>query len=434
MLIIKPAQFSLKSRLVFTLLVILLPLALAAVLGFGILHRTVVRDFVDASYRQQDLLIPLQRLQLLMLQIEIPLEEYLETGKASQYDLFQARRQAVETSFPALLDRLEGENKALLERTMADWQALNAAAIDLLASQDADDRTAFLTALSRFDNIQASAHDKLEAIFNLVEQDIQHDYDEAALGLERSQWIAGISAALALLLTGAGVVYFSHTILEGVQRLIEGADRFAEGDRDHQIDIQIPPELHKVAEEFNKMIGIIRVSEDKLIEQARRDKLTGLRNRVAYEESIDEAFSRHSRLGESLALVSLDIDFFKKVNDDNGHDAGDLVLKHVARIMEASVRDIDKVFRLGGEEFTLLLPGATAIAARSMGERIRHDIENSEVAVATRALKITVSLGVALLRVDDTPETLAKRADTALYEAKQRGRNRVVIVEDEAGS
>jgi diguanylate cyclase (GGDEF)-like protein len=227
-----------------------------------------------------------------------------------------------------------------------------------------------------------------------------------------------------------GVLTIGRLLRVSVDRLVDGAARFASGDRDHRIDVQVPPELHRVAEEFNHMILRIRDSEAALADLARRDRLTGLLNRRAYDEAIADALARRQRLNEDVAILLLDIDHFKRINDTHGHVAGDEVLRAIAATVTAQVRQIDKVCRLGGEEFVVILQDANRSAAAIMAERIRGAIEHNPVPVDATPIAVTVSIGVANVDDDGDAATLLERADAALYDAKQGGRNRVVIARE----
>lgn len=164
-----------------------------------------------------------------------------------------------------------------------------------------------------------------------------------------------------------------------------------------------------------------------LADLARRDALTGLANRRAFEEALQREVARARRTGEALAVVALDIDHFKRVNDTHGHAAGDLVLAEVAARAQRALRVEDLLARIGGEELAALLPGASLAAAAEVAERIRHAVGDAGIAVAATAIDVTVSLGCAALLADEREgAALLARADARLYDAKRAGRNRVV--------
>lgn len=160
---------------------------------------------------------------------------------------------------------------------------------------------------------------------------------------------------------------------------------------------------------------------------ARRDGLTDLFNRRAFEEHFSKAVEWTDRNeGTLLALVIVDIDFFKKVNDTYGHDAGDQVLRAVARVLARDRRATDSVARLGGEELALILPSVTEKGALEVAERLRERVENLRVNTNAGEVNVTASFGVAIYRSrGGDSAAIFERADKALYAAKHGGRNRV---------
>ncbi len=160
--------------------------------------------------------------------------------------------------------------------------------------------------------------------------------------------------------------------------------------------------------------------------KARHDSLTGLLNRRAMEEAIRAQMQRGRRTGEPHSLLMLDLDHFKSINDRFGHAAGDLVLQHVATMLQANVRKIDQVARVGGEEFLVLMPGASMDTARPAAERLREQLAADSAQFEGVNVSISVSIGIA--QWADHSEELSRlliRADAALYHAKAQGRNRV---------
>jgi diguanylate cyclase (GGDEF)-like protein/PAS domain S-box-containing protein len=177
-------------------------------------------------------------------------------------------------------------------------------------------------------------------------------------------------------------------------------------------------------------IANIRLREA-LRAQSVKDPLTGLYNRRYLEETLQREIRRAARAELSLGILMLDLDHFKKVNDTYGHDAGDTVLREAGTFLTKSVREEDTVCRFGGEEFVIVLPTASAEAARSRAERIRAKLRELTVLHQGQSLgRITVSIGVAELPVNGTSATeLLAAADAALYRAKRNGRDQVVVSE-----
>jgi len=170
------------------------------------------------------------------------------------------------------------------------------------------------------------------------------------------------------------------------------------------------------------------VGKEKLERKAKTDPLTGLMNRLYFEERINQEFTRSQRYHSPLSLLYLDIDFFKKINDSYGHDFGDKVLKEIAEILKQAVRDeVDLPIRWGGEEFAIILPETSYEGARDLAERIRKLVESHEfVTQDGRQVSVTVSIGVSTLNQHSSSAELFQEADQKLYKAKNSGRNKVV--------
>ncbi len=161
---------------------------------------------------------------------------------------------------------------------------------------------------------------------------------------------------------------------------------------------------------------------------ARTDAKTGLLNATAWQREADTEIVRARRTGETLALLIVDIDYFKRVNDTYGHLVGDQVLAGVATALRSQLRDYDVVGRFGGEEFVVLLPRADVAEARRVAERLRSRVGRMAIPVDDAMITVTVSAGVAIMSLhgDDLIELLAA-ADLALYRAKELGRDRICL-------
>jgi len=159
---------------------------------------------------------------------------------------------------------------------------------------------------------------------------------------------------------------------------------------------------------------------------ATTDELTGLANRRAFLHALEIALATARRTGRPLSVAVADVDFFKRVNDQFGHGGGDEVLQALSRIAEQTMRAGDLVGRLGGEEFAILMPDTDEIAARIACERLRGAISGRKIRLKSgEEIAITLSTGVALLAPSDDRDKLVRRADAALYQAKEGGRDQV---------
>jgi diguanylate cyclase (GGDEF)-like protein len=170
----------------------------------------------------------------------------------------------------------------------------------------------------------------------------------------------------------------------------------------------------------------IKKLESQLREQAIRDPLTGLYNRRYLADALKRELTRVKREGQSMSLIIADIDYFKKVNDTYGHEAGDQCLMAVAQLFAISCRGSDIACRYGGEEFLLVLPNTSNQTALQRAEEIREKCADLNVVYNDKTIRFTISLGVSAYPVDgEEHEEIIIKADNALYQSKQNGRNRV---------
>jgi diguanylate cyclase (GGDEF)-like protein len=182
-----------------------------------------------------------------------------------------------------------------------------------------------------------------------------------------------------------------------------------------------PDDVTTLGRSFNEM-------RDRLADLIGTDPLTNCLNRRALEEALSKEWRQAKRRGASIALLAIDLDKFKEINDGHGHRAGDFVLRELGKIMLETARDTDHVARVGGDEFVILLPDTGWQGATTFAERLRRRVDDHAFRDGTLDLSITISVGVALARANDPvePEHLMQEADRSLYRAKTEGRNRIV--------
>ena len=181
-----------------------------------------------------------------------------------------------------------------------------------------------------------------------------------------------------------------------------------------------PDDLTLLAQSFESM-------RERLGEQIGTDPLTGCLNRRAFETRLRTELRQAKRRANTLAVLAIDLDHFKTINDTHGHPFGDLVLTGLANIMKETARDTDAVARLGGDEFIVVLPDTGWEGALTFAERIRRRVDETTFSTPKASMRITISIGVALARGTDpiSPAALMQEADQSLYKAKSGGRNRV---------
>ena len=174
----------------------------------------------------------------------------------------------------------------------------------------------------------------------------------------------------------------------------------------------------------------LKAAKDEAEALARTDVLTGLSNRRAFFEMAERAFKQAKRFQTPLSVIMIDIDHFKYINDNYGHATGDKVLQTFAGLLKKSVRGIDVLGRIGGEEFALLLPETTLSGAQELAERLCNDTAELMVTAGKHTIQFTSSIGIADCRDEnETLDNLLLNADHALYAAKSQGRNRVANYE-----
>lgn len=209
--------------------------------------------------------------------------------------------------------------------------------------------------------------------------------------------------------------FAGNPLLEPYREL---ADRYAHMVRTFMKTVHISDSYQLRLKELNEVLD----------EAMRTDFLTGLMNRRAFFDRIEAELSRSRRHRWLLCILMADIDSFKDVNDRHGHDIGDKVLQETARTFASALRSEDLKVRWGGEEFLALLPETEAAGAEAAAEKLRSIIEGATFDVGGHPIRVTISIGIAEERGDDS-EGAIRAADQALLEAKRKGRNRVVVAQ-----
>lgn len=231
----------------------------------------------------------------------------------------------------------------------------------------------------------------------------------------------------AWLLAALGVAATVHQLLQRrARRAYQRELRLRELVEQRTTDLRLQAQSLKQADQDkNQLMERLREQSEAFERQAREDALTGLANRRAFDELLAYEFARAGRSEQPLCVALIDLDHFKRVNDEHSHAAGDAVLKTLAERMRALCREVDTVARWGGEEFALLLPNTQLSDALLVCERMRAGIERTSLDTIATGLHVTVSIGLASHEGHADYDRMLSQADAALYAAKQAGRNRV---------
>lgn len=204
------------------------------------------------------------------------------------------------------------------------------------------------------------------------------------------------------------------------------AYRSEEGHREAELTRQLA-DMQRKLDEMEDLAKNAQLAIEEQRKKAMHDALTGLPNREAYKERLDHEMNRMQRYGGKLSMMVCDIDFFKRINDNYGHLAGDRVLKIIAKALQRNLRDTDFIARFGGEEFVALMPETDSEHARQVAEKLRQKIESSPFNFKREPVQITMSVGISEFAANEDPEVVFDRADKALYKAKESGRNQVQL-------
>lgn len=327
--------------------------------------------------------------------------EISQPGMGSLQTLRETVAQGAEDDWHRVLARVIGEIRQIINRISSDKHALAelvrevGAELGQISEALLEDRQGLQDGrdgLTRLQGVMNAGVEKIEA-----QIDQQDDIDELK---------AAIGATLGEIKVG-----LSEFIESDQQRLTDAETR----------NLALEEEVRSIQAEAEELRKSLESNREKLL----HDTLTGAGSRLAYDEALASELSRFRRHGQGFCLALLDIDFFKRVNDTFGHSAGDKALQMVAKIVGDRVREADGVYRVGGEEFALLLPATELDKAKTLVEALRQAVEQSEFHYDSKPVSITLSAGLTNVLQADTAVTLFDRADDALYRAKESGRNRI---------
>ncbi len=249
---------------------------------------------------------------------------------------------------------------------------------------------------------------------------------DETLGLERTvetemgRLLRDVDAAPNLAALKGQVQSRLDAVTKSLHEFRESEERRNAASEQHSAELR--QEVLRLKVRTSELTDLCAVQEQRLM----FDPLTGAHSRYAYDHRMDEEQQRWQRYGQPLTYTIWDIDRFKRVNDQFGHEAGDRLLRAVAEMLSRSKRDADFLARIGGEEFVLLLPGTTLDTGMILADKLRRSIEAATFVHKGQRERVTISCGATEFRLGDTVASVYERADRALYAAKQQGRNRCI--------
>lgn len=351
----------------------------------------------------------------------MPPNDYLIHGGPEERENFYRFADRIDQALEALDEGQfgEAEERDALQRIGEYWQRIRVLGEELVTlPYPLENPQAAGEHMERFDKVIDDAIVELEHLYKYVVDEL----GEHVGRVERRKADAGVTTlvafAIAILIAIIGGLVLASTILNPIRTLDEGVSQLREGHLNHRVAMPGDDELGKLGKTLNAMATRIE-------RLATRDDLTGLYVRREFNRFVHEEISRAARSGLPFSLLLVDVDHFKNINDRYGHRAGDRTLRTLALVLNRDMRAVDRVARIGGEEFAVVMPDTRADAAMETAERVRSMAAARKVhAAGGKTITITISVGVATFpQHGDSMEALVEAADQALYRAKAAGRN-----------
>lgn len=403
----------------------LVPLLLLGIVGY-LFYLQTIDSFESVIQESLPVGVPVSELHRDILQLDMPLDQYLLTGSQRERRRFSQQAEEIERQFNALLNNtaLLREYHEDIRRAAASWHELVTLG-EAIIERDSTGRTVPLADITHFEEQQQKISRILDEIYSTLQSEIRTNYQNALHNQQQIQVLLLVVFLAGILVAVNIGNRLARQVIRPLTLLREGTERFGNGDLSHRIELENRDEFGQLATTFNKMA-------DELELLASYDSLTGLLNKREFESRLQDEVRRAKRSRNPFALLLMDLDYFKQVNDTHGHPAGDHTLRVLAALLKKQVREADYVGRYGGEEFGMILTDTAEKDARDTAERIRRLVEEKAFAISDSAtINITLSVGLATYPDDaGNAETLFACADKALYKAKETGRNRVISFSD----
>jgi len=416
------------------ILLSLLVLAGAALIGI----QSMVGRITDVVHEISEEVEPIILLQTSLRKAVAPVTDYLVNGSPSGRENFARASAGIEQAFKKAMAAhydLDPERASILS-AYGGWRRAHQSASAILALDNPAENSTTPSALATMDSHIDRAIDFLGELQEQAYGEIHGEFVAARAAGDRLFRIVSFLVALGFLIAVAASAVLARSILMRLKVLTRAAQAISEGDFKYPVSLTSNDELGRLARAFNTMAAEIDKSQQALQEMSIHDPLTGLYNRRGFDQRIQEELQRSGRYRSPFALLVLDLDHFKNVNDTRGHPAGDRVLQEIADIARKTARLSDHVARYGGEEFAIVLPETDRQRALEFARRLLAAVAGHPfLASDGDPLRLTISIGVASNPEDgDSQRKLVQAADSALYAAKHAGRNCVRAFGREQGT
>ena len=424
-------KLSVKTRLAIAMGAMFVPLVVLAGGALFYFERGI-SAFEKIENQSLEDLFPVANLESLIIETSSPVKDYMTNGDYAAQTRFLRSSQEIEQTFTALLAVSSNlpEKKILLQASYRQWQQALVVGKTVFAYHHPATNPRAVQAAEGFYERNFQAVSSLDRLYKILTHfQIAETLNQAEKAKRKVRAIVVVAFLL-----GAGVAIVTSTIVvrsivQPLSVLEKGVAHLGNGDFSHRINLTNQDELGQLAVAFNLMIAKLEQSQTALKNLATLDELTGVYNRREFNLQLKNELERSGRYGHCFTLLLLDIDYFKKLNDTYGHQAGDLALRKIAALFKQEFRDLDRVSRYGGEEFIVILSDTSSATAYVVAERIRQLISTHAIPIdKNQTVNVTVSGGLATFPKDGIEaKSLIHCADQALYAAKYSGRNQIIV-------
>ena len=411
---------------------LVLPLLVLTIVGYILFYYAI--EMMDASYEDfSKKFIPIATLQESVLRAVMPPNDYLIHGDQEERRNFQFLRIEADQGFERALavDFDDPRKNASVVMAHTVWKHAVRLGEDILSMDNPTGNPSGARLMEHLDSLVDEVYDQLEYVCTRTVSEIDNKH---VLLHQMYRKVGVVILGFMILLSVVvfmGSVLVKRWIIAPLMELENGAQKLAMGQLEHRIQVTSRDEIGSVARTFNEMAAALSRDRDILHKLSIHDPLTGLLNRKEFQRLLELEITRSQRHGRTMAVLMIDIDYFKVINDRYGHPAGDTVLRSVADRILSALRPNDLVARYGGEEFIVMLPETDETGATAIAERLCTQVRATPFDVTPVIQPIvTVSVGVAVYPHDaDSLQGLTEAADKAMYGAKAAGRDRTLQYE-----
>lgn len=430
---------SVKTRLAIAMGAMFVPLLVLSGGALFYLERGI-GAFEKTENQALEKLFPLTNIESLIVETSSPVKDYMIKGDYTERGRFIRTSQEIDRTFAALLAVPSNplEKKILLQASRKEWQQTAAIGQSIFAYPNPATNPRAVQVAKHFQERNFQAVISLNQLYKLLAHlQIAENLSQADYAKQQVRLIVAVAFLLGVTLAIVASTMVVRSILRPLSVLEKGVAQLGNGNFSHRIFLTNQAvtepcrsdELGQLAAAFNLMIAKLEQSQTALKNLATLDELTGVYNRREFNLQLKNELERSGRYGHCFTLLLLDIDYFKKLNDTYGHQAGDEALRKIAALLKQEFRDLDRVSRYGGEEFIVILPETLSATAYVVAERIRQLISTHAISIdKNQTVNVTVSGGLATFPKDGIEaKSLIHCADQALYAAKYSGRNKIIV-------